>query len=107
MGHRFTLLSTDTQIGYFFEALYRTGLYWHFIGIAQFTAGLCLLIPRFSTLGAVIFFPIILNIFVITISMPFKGTPIVTGAMLLSSIYLLIWDFDRLKFIVRSPNTHN
>ncbi|MGD8426797.1 MAG: hypothetical protein PVH63_04150 [Balneolaceae bacterium] len=105
LGHRFTLLGPDTQIGYFFEALYQTGLYWHFIGAAQFTAGICLLVPRLSTLGAVLFFPIITNIFVITISMPFKGTPFVTGAMLFGGLYLLFWDYDRLKYIVVPPPT--
>ena len=100
LGHRFTLLGPDTQIGYFFEALHQTGLYWHFIGIVQFSAGLCLIIPRLSTLGAVLFFPIILNIFVITVSLPFQGTPFVTTAMLLGGIYLLLWDYDRLKYIL-------
>lgn len=106
MGRQFTLLGPDTQIGYFFDALHQTGLYWHFLGVAQFTAGLFLIIPRLSTLGAVLFFPIIANIFMITISMPFSGTPIVTSLMLLGGIYLLLWDIDRLKFILVKPDQH-
>lgn len=105
LGHRFTLLSPETQIGYFFEALYQTGLYWHFLGAAQFTAGLCLIVPRLSTLGALLFFPIIVNIFVITLSLPFQGTPFVTSAMLMGCIYLLIWDYDRFKYILVKPKT--
>ena len=38
LGNRFTLLGTDTPIGFFFEALYQTGFYWRFIGLAQLTA---------------------------------------------------------------------
>ncbi|WP_128124742.1 hypothetical protein [Chryseobacterium carnipullorum] len=30
IGNRFTVLSTDTPIGYFFEAMYQTGFYWNF-----------------------------------------------------------------------------
>lgn len=100
LGNRFTLLTVDTPIGFFFEALYRTGAYWRFIGLCQLTAALLLLIPRTATLGAVIYFPIILNIFVITVSMHFRGTPFITGLMLLASTYLLCWDYDKLKGIL-------
>src|ERR1044072_7531747 len=71
LGHRFTQLGLDNPVGFFFEALYQSGFYWNFIGIAQLTAALLLLIPRTTTLGAVIYFPIILNIFLITVSMHF------------------------------------
>ncbi|MEW6126006.1 MAG: hypothetical protein AB1757_03000 [Acidobacteriota bacterium] len=101
LGNRFTVLGLDNPVGFFFEAFYRTGFYWNFIGLAQLTAALLLLIPRTTTLGAVIYFPIILNIFLITVSMHFTGTPVITGAMLLASIYLLCWDFDKLKHIVK------
>ncbi len=31
MGNRFTILGLDDPIGFFFEALYRTGFYWRFL----------------------------------------------------------------------------
>ncbi len=101
LGNRFTLLGIDTPVGFFFEAMYRTGFYWRFIGICQLTAALLLLIPRTATVGALIYFPIILNIFIITVSLNFTGTPFITGAMLLASLYLLCWDFDKLKKIIK------
>lgn len=101
-GNRFTSLSPATPIGYFFEALYQTGHYWRFLGVAQLLAAVCLLIPATTTLGALIYFPIILNIFIITVSLHFTGTPIITGLMLLGSIYLLCWDYDKLKYLVLS-----
>ncbi|HEY0738711.1 MAG TPA: hypothetical protein VGD69_27580 [Herpetosiphonaceae bacterium] len=101
-GNRFTSLSPVTPIGYFFEALYQTGDYWRFLGVAQLLAALLLLIPATTTLGALIYFPIILNIFIITVSLHFTGTPVITGLMLLASIYLLCWDYDKLKHLVRS-----
>lgn len=96
---RFTLLALDNPVGFFFEALYQTGFYYRFIGLAQVAAAILLLIPRTALLGALIYFPLILNIFIITISMDFRGTPFITGMMLLGNVYLLCWDFDRLKRI--------
>lgn len=105
LGERFTSISPATPIGYFFEALYQTGYYWRFLGAAQLLAALLLLIPATTTLGALIYFPIILNIFIITVALHFTGTPVITGLMLLASIYLLCWDYDKLKHLVLpSPN---
>jgi len=100
LGHRFTQISTDNPIGLFFEVLYQSGAYWHFIGAAQMVAGALLLWRRTATLGALLYFPIILNIFVITVSLGFRGTPIVTGLMVLACLYLLCWDGDRLRTIL-------
>lgn len=100
-GNRFTSLPLDNPVGFFFEGLYRTGWYWNFLGAAQLLAALLLIIPRTTTLGAVIYFPIIVNIFLITLSMHFSGTPVITGLMVLGSVFLLCWDYDRLAPILR------
>ena len=97
MGQRFTLMGPETPIGAFFEAMFQTGLFWRFIGLSQIVAGVLLLIPRFSHLGAAIFFPIILNIVVITVGLDFGGTPVVTASMLLSVTYLCVWDWHRFR----------
>jgi uncharacterized membrane protein YphA (DoxX/SURF4 family) len=107
LGERFTLMGIDNPVGFFFEGLYQAGAYWNFIGGAQVCAGLLLLIPWTTTLGAVLFFPIILNIFVITVALGFNGTPFITGSMLLASIFLLCWDYDRLKAVVWPPATRS
>ena len=100
LGRRFTAEDLSNPIGFFFESMYRTGAYWQFIGWAQAIGGVLLLIPATSTLGAVIFFPIILNIFIITVSLGFSGTPFITGGMLLACLFLLCWDWHRLKPIL-------
>ncbi len=100
VGNRFTNLGTDTPVGFFFEALYQTGFYWRFLGAVQLLAALLILIPRTTTLGALLYFPIIVNIFLITVSMHFQGTPYITGLMLLGSVFLLCWDYDRLVPLV-------
>lgn len=103
LGERFTTMPTDTPVGYFFEAMYQSGFYWNFLGLGQVLAGVLLLIPATSTLGAVMFFPIVLNITMVTWSVGFKGTVYVTSLMLLASVFLLCWDWDRLRGIVIAP----
>ncbi|MEJ7811059.1 MAG: DoxX family membrane protein [Gemmatimonadaceae bacterium] len=103
MGAHFTKLGLDDPVGFFFEAIYRTGIWYPFIGWCQVIAALLLLVPRTATLGAVLYFPIILNIFLITVGVGFTGTPFITGPMLLGATYLLCWDYDRWKGIVWQP----
>lgn len=100
LGQRFTLIGIEDPIGFFFEALYRTGVYWNFLGLMQLTAGILLLLPRTSFLGALLYLPIIINILIIVIAMGFTGTPFIVGLMLLANIYLLFWDYDKVKRLV-------
>lgn len=44
-GERFTEMDLEAPVGFFFEAMYRTGTYWQFLGWAQAIAGVLLLIP--------------------------------------------------------------
>lgn len=104
LGNRFTLLGTDTAVGAFFEAMYQTGFYWNFLGLGQVSAGILLLIPATTALGAVVFFPIVLNITVVTWSVGFAGTVYITPLMLLANIFLLCWDYDRFRFILFAPS---
>lgn len=97
LGRRFTLMSPESDIGGLFETLYRSGLYWRFLGLAQVLAGLLVLSNATATLGAIVFFAVMLNVFVITLSYDFHGTPVVTGLMLLATLYLLLWDYDRVR----------
>ena len=100
LGDRFTLLGIDNPVGFFFEALYRTGFYWNFLGLMQLFAGVLLLIPKTTFFGALLYLPIIINIFIIVVSMQFKGTPYIAGLMLLANLYLIFWDYKKLKRIV-------
>ncbi len=95
-GQRFTLLGVDNPVGFFFEAMYRTGPYWNFIGVMQIVAGVCLLIPATAALGALLFLPIAVSIFFITWGVGFTGTVYVTGLLVLAVTYLVCWDADRI-----------
>lgn len=99
MGERFTALPSNHPLGHYFDALYLTGFYYTFIGVTQLTAALLLLIPRTTLLGAIIYFPIILNICVLTYATRFEGTRIAT-LMLLANVFLLCWDYARLKYVL-------
>lgn len=102
-GIRFTPTSGENDpvnsLPHFFETMYQAGIYWNFIGWGQLVVGGLLMSQRFSTLGAVGFFPIILNIFVITISFESVNILLVTSLMVLGNIYLLLWDWNKLKYI--------
>jgi hypothetical protein len=86
-----------------FETLYQSGLYWQFLGLMQLVAGLLLLTQRYALLGALLFWPIMANIFVITLSYDFGYTHVITGAMLLATAGLLVWDWNRLRVVVNQP----
>ena len=58
-----------------------------------------MLIPRTSVLGALMYFAFIVNICVLTYATRFDGTRGVT-MMLLASLFLLIWNYDRLKHVL-------
>jgi len=102
-GIRFTSESGElnpiNSAWHFFETMYQSGLYWKFIGIGQLIAGLLLMTQRFSKLGALINFPIILNIFIITLSYSFGYTPVITGLMLFANLLLIIWEWDEIKIL--------
>jgi uncharacterized membrane protein YphA (DoxX/SURF4 family) len=100
MGERFAAgLPSNNPLGHYFDALQQTGYYYTFIGIVQIIIGILLLIPRTALLGALMYFPIIINICVLTYATRFEGTRIVT-MMALASLFLLVWDYDRLKHIL-------
>ncbi|RMZ50659.1 DoxX family membrane protein [Flavobacteriaceae bacterium PRS1] len=100
LGERFTILDIETSVGFFFEALYRTGWYYNFLGFMQLLVAVLILIPRATTLGALLYLPIIINIFIIVVAMHFTGTPYIVGLMLIANLYLLFWDYNKIKKIV-------
>jgi hypothetical protein len=107
ISHAGAPIETLEPLQQFFRIMSTSGLYWQFIGFSQVIGGGLLMTQRFAKLGAVIFFALILNIFVITIAFNFKGTPMVTGLMLLATTFLILWDINSFQFIFRSPVKEN
>lgn len=107
-GHRFIPESGASQpidsAWHLFETLYQSDIYWSFLGVGQLIAGGLLMTQRYSKLGAIVYFPIITNIFIITISYVFPYTPVVTGLMLLANLMLFVWDWESYRVLVnRKP----
>jgi len=98
MGERFTSLSVNHPMGNYLEALHRTGYYYTFIGVLQMLAAVMLLIPRTATFGAMLYFPIILNICILSHAVRFEGSLVSSPLMVLANLYLLCWDYDKLKY---------
>ena len=100
IGERFAEgLPSNNPLGHYFDALLSTGYYYTFVGIAQVIIAILLLIPGTSLLGAMMYFPVILNICVLTYATRFDGTRLNTMAVL-ACLFLLVWDYDRIKHIL-------
>ncbi len=106
-GERFTDLSVNHPMGNYLEALHRTGFYYTFIGVLQMSAAILLVIPRTALLGALIYFPIILNICILTFAVRFEGSWLSSPLMVLANLYLLCWDYDKLKYIFHGNSKGN
>jgi uncharacterized membrane protein YphA (DoxX/SURF4 family) len=99
MGERFTSLSVNHPMGHYLEALSYTGYYYTFIGIAQMTAAVLLLIPRTVVLGALLYLPIITNICILSLAVRFDGSLISSPLMVLANVFVLCWYYDRIRSV--------
>lgn len=81
-------------------AEYDLGTFARFIAFCQVIIGFTLLTLRYITLGAVMLFPMLLNILVVTISLHWQGTPYVLAVFLLINVYLLFHDRQMLLPLV-------
>ncbi len=101
LGERFASgVSANHPMGHYLEALHTTGYYYTFIGVVQLLAALMLLVPRTATLGAFLYFPIILNICILTFAVRFDGSFFTAPLMVLANLYLIAWDYDKWKLIL-------
>lgn len=80
-------------------APYGLALFARFVAYAEAIVG-AVLLTRFATLGAIMLFPMLLCIFMITVSMGWRGTPYVNGFLLVLNVGLLVYDWPKLKHIL-------
>jgi hypothetical protein len=101
VGERFASgLSEIHPMGAYLEALHHTGYYYTFIGVAQVIAAILLLMPRTVLLGALLYLPIIVNIWVLSFAVRFVGSFVTSPLMVLANLYLLAWHYDKLRYIL-------
>lgn len=100
-GERFASgLSVNHPMGQYLEALHNTGFYYTFIGWMQVTAALLLLFPATVLLGALIYLPVILNIFILSYAVRFEGSTLTSPLMVLGIVFLICWNYDKVKYIL-------
>lgn len=100
-GERFASgLSEYHPMGAYLEALHHTGYYYTFIGVGQVLAAVLLLIPNTVLLGALLYLPIIVNIWILSFAVRFEGSIVTSPLMVLANLYLLAWHFDKLQYIL-------
>ena len=97
-GKPFTLLPKTDPVGYFFDAMYGTGVYWNFLRFCQLLAAFLLMSQKYASLGAVLF-GIIVNIFLITYGIGFGNTTIISFLMLIAATGLIFWDWQKFALI--------
>ncbi|TQM03049.1 DoxX family membrane protein [Pseudonocardia kunmingensis] len=102
LGMPFTRLDPETSdVGRLFAALQHDfGALYPFVGACQLAAAVLLLVPRTTLVGALVHLPITAGIVVITTSVGFRGTWLIADLMLLGVIYLLCWDWHRVRALV-------
>ena len=101
MDERFASgLSEIHPMGAYLTALYHTGYYYTFIGYAQVLAAILLLFPRTVLMGALLYLPIIVNIWILSFAVRFVGSYITSPLMVLANLYILAWHYDKLRYIL-------
>ena len=81
------------------QGIYQAGFYYNFIGFVQILAGFLLMTQRLASIGILVYYCLIVNIWIITISLSFQGTWIITSLMTFASTVLLVWDYQKFKSI--------
>ena len=76
-------------------------LFARFVALSEALIGLFVLLPRVNTLGAVMLFPMLTSILVITVSLQWRGTPYVNAVLLALNAALLIYDYPKLAPMLR------
>ena len=100
-GVKFTSLSIENPVGLFFEGMYASGFYWNFIGYYQILVGLFLMTKWFQRLTPILLLPVSFNIFLVSIALQMRGTPVITACMLLGNLYLILWNYQSYRPILK------
>lgn len=71
---------------------YGLGFYGKFIAYSQIVIGYLLVTTRYKLLGSIMMIPMIGNILIVTISLNWRGTPLVLGFLMLLNL-ILLWQY--------------
>ena len=102
-GVKFTLLPVENPVGAYFNTMYETGFYWNFIGYYQIVIGILVFFNRFVVVSSMLMMPVTINIFMISIALNMKGTPVITTLMVLGNLFLLFWHYENYLTVIQRP----
>lgn len=71
---------------------YGLGFYARFIAFCQIIIGYLLVTTRYKLLGSIMMIPLIGNILIVTISLQWRGTPVVLGFLFLLDL-IILWQY--------------
>ena len=103
-GVKFTELPIENPVGAYFNTMYETGFYWNFIGYFQIAIGILLFFNRFVVVSSLLLMPVTINIFLISIALHMRGTPVITSFMVLGNLFLLLWHYENYLSILQKPS---
>ena len=78
------------------SALQENELGWKIFAISQITIALLLITQRFATLGAILLFPMMAGLFIMSLDTP-GSIKITNGALTALTILLIVYDYRKLK----------
>lgn len=85
-------------------AEYGLGLFAQVVAYSQIVCGALLISQRFSTLGAIMLFPMNVSILAVTVSQNWQGTPYINTVFLILNLLLLIYEWPKFRFLFQ-PGT--
>lgn len=102
-GILFTTLPETNPVGAYFKAMHDTGMYWNTIGYLQILIGVLTFFNRTIVVSSVLMMPVTINIFLISIALNMKGTPVITSMMLAGNLFLLLWHHENYMSLLQKP----
>lgn len=79
---------------------YNLGLFGTFVAFSQVIIGFVLLTNRLGALGDIMAFPMFLNIWIVTLSLGWQGTPKEVFLFIVMNLILLASDWHKIKFLI-------
>ena len=101
LGQRFTEASNVGPFHDFLHAFYATGGFYRFVGVLQLVVATLLMTQTFGTLGALMALPIFTAITVLCWSTGAVFTGVMTTLMLLGTLLLCAWEYERFIGVLR------
>jgi len=79
--------------------------YWNFIGYFQILIGILIFFNRTVISSILLMMPVTINIFLVSVALNMRGTPIITALMVAGNVFLLLWHYENYLTLLQRPHT--